>query len=535
MNCPNNVTDNNLLPASTSREVVPPMNGQVPIKTKPPIESQLPIEGNPPVQNPKKKEYSFIYIILSAISLIALILALGSFLYLSKFKKKEDDPIPIFTVEESSYCYDGNTHSPPLGSASYNSGTLEKTLLDSNRSANGQPRYCHSPKATDHGRLSVQLTPINDGISHSSHTSNRSKNTAILSIQTSQNNDSNHKASTPESPNFTSLSPISAASTIPFIPNTKLKKTKSLRSERSGKKPHLTSSPYANAESPVILDKKVSNPYLLADSQSMVSDVRSKISDKHSFQSNRSGSEVEAKVLSSKHYVLSKFEGDDSKEELNLHYGDIVSVINILPDGWAYGELLLKYNSYENKSNQKMMSKPPKYRKFGYYPIKCLSPDEEGDDAVDEKKEDLPELKSLTSSFNVDNINNKTNNKNDTANNNNTTANNNNSSQNEKAPLPKTLNVKDNSTNNILFVHPRSTGKNFRKSSLLNMTKMDSKDALAYYNEPNSSSEKRNSKDFISDTESSTGTIYHDAEEEHTNFDAKRISVRSSLSYRSYI
>ncbi|OUM57918.1 hypothetical protein PIROE2DRAFT_21426 [Piromyces sp. E2] len=504
--------------------------------------------------NPQKKTF----ILLLSISLVIVAVAFISVLYIKKFKKKDDDPIPIFSVEESSYCYDGNTHSPPLGSASYNSAILEKSILSSNRSINGQLKYCHSPKAADQSRLSVQLQPINsvnDCYSHSSQNSNRSKAHSVKSSQEKQNetNENNLKVLNPESPNFTSLSPVSMTSTIPFIPNSKPSKKKSVRSETS-KKYSMPPSPRVYAETPIVIEKKVSNSYLFTDT-SMLSEGKSRISNKRSFQSSHVESDVEAKVLSSKHYVLSNFEGDDSKEELNLHYGDIVSIINVLPDGWAYGELLLKYNHYENNGNPRLKSKGHKYRKFGYYPISCLSPDEEDDEnnSNNDKKEKSIESNKATASKD------KNNNSND------------NIDQDEKAPLPKRLdasevnsnnilfvhpratgNALENSNNNALFVHPRSTGNTFntksskssKRSSLLNMFKKSSrdfgKDPLVFYNEPNGYNEKTNSREVnFSDVESNAGTEYLDAEEgseqKRNSLDPKRISVRSSFSYRSYL
>ena len=99
----------------------------------------------------------------------------------------------------------------------------------------------------------------------------------------------------------------------------------------------------------------------------------------------------------------------------------------------------------------------------------------------------------------------------------------------------------------MLFVHPRSTGhktvnsRSSKRSSILNMLKRNSvdygKEALVCYNEPQN--EKYNSRKMsCSDTESSAGTVYHDAEEteqKRNSFDPKRISVRSSFSYRSYM
>jgi hypothetical protein len=528
--CPNFMASNNAVPESNNR-------GLEPLPISEPIidnNNNNNINHNGIVDNKKNDDFThkkYIYIAVISSSLLLLAIVLFSVLYVKKFKKRDDDPIPIFSVEESSYCYDGNTHSPNLAGASYNSAVLEKSFL-STRSGNGQPKYCHSPKAADQSHLSVQLCPINDGYSHSSQNSNRSKSTVANSIKSSQEkqknetNDINRKMSSPESPNFTSLSPMSMASTIPFIPNQKPSKKKSTKGDKKRTMP--PSPPHVYAETPIVIDKKVSNSHLFADT-SMVSDNKSKISEKRSFQSSRTGTEVEARVLSSKHYVLSNFDGDDAKEELKLHYGDIVSVINILQDGWAYGELLLKYNHYENNgNNQKSKTKEPKYRKFGYYPIKCLSPEEEDADEISPKKENLPELKSLASS--------------DDNNTNNTSSN-----QNEKAPVPKTLNVNENSTCNMLFVHPRSTGhktvnsRSSKRSSILNMLKRNSvdygKEALVCYNEPQN--EKYNSRKMsFSDTESSAGTVYHDAEEteqKRNSFDPKRISVRSSFSYRSYM
>jgi len=534
--CPNYAPINNAtdLPIETSNRDIEPSNAKadnVEINT-----DNQQIDNIKKVDDNKRQKYIF-YSVLS-LSIMVLAILFISVLYVKKFKKKEDDPIPVFSVEESSYCYDGNTHSPPLASASYNSAVMERSFLSS-KSGNGQTKYCHSPKAADQSHLSVQLHPINsvnDGFSHSSQNSNRSRGTtAALSIKSSQKidtSDINIKISNPDSPNFTSLSPVSMASTIPFIPTQKSNKKKSVRSD---KKHNLPPSPHVYSDTPIVIEKKGSNSYLFANT-SMVSEARSKISEKRSFQSSRTGSEVEAKVLSSKHYVLSNFEGDDSKEELNLHYGDIVSVINILPDGWAYGELLLKYNHYESNGNPKTKTNEPEYRRFGYYPIKCLSPDEE-DEVMpsNDKKENLPELKSLASSNGNGNGN----------------ANN---GQNDKAPLPRTLNPSENSTNNIYFAHPRSVGNNSnmthhkskssrgsKRSSIFNMLKRSSKDyskeALVYYNEPHEHNEKYNSRDF-SDTESSAGTVYHDAEEteqHRSSIDPKRISVRSSFSYRSYM
>ncbi|ORX60097.1 hypothetical protein BCR36DRAFT_342444 [Piromyces finnis] len=502
--CPNYVNKNSTdLPTETiKKELVPPPNSNL-------------------IENKSKKQdgsRNYIYLIILGVISLFFAIAVVMALYVSKLKKKDDDPIPIFTVEESSFCYDKNT--PPLGSASYNSAAMEKSFLSENKNNNDNPRYCHSPKLADHNLLSVKLHPISDSYSHSSQNSNRSKGTIALSIKSTQ--DKQNIVPNPDSPNFTSLSPISMASTIPFIPD----KKKSLRNEKNDKTFNLPQSPNVYSESPIVLDKKVSNSYLFADT-SMASEAKSKISMKRSFQSNYSGSEAETKILSSKHYVLSNFEGDDSKEELKLHYGDIVSIINLLPDGWAYGELLLKYNSYENDNNPKSRTKGHKYRKFGYYPIKCLSHDEEeGDEIIpsnDDKKDNHQELKNPLPSKTTDKNNGK----------------------NDKKPLSKVIdtnNYSNDGTNNMLFVHPRSTGNNTietkssKRSSLLNMLKRNSMDVLACYSEPNSSSEKVSSREInINDGDSTTGTIYHDAEEEDMNYNSKRISVRSSFSYRGYI
>jgi len=360
-------------------------------------------------ENNESKKIKFPYLsILFQLTLIALIITACCLVYINKFKKKEEDPIPIFSVEDSSYCCDMSVHSPVLGQ-SKTSGVNQ------------------SSKAADQSHLSVQLhpiNPVNDYYSHSSQNSNRTKginpdNSYKISHEIQKQNKENGNTSDHSnsgSPYLAALSPISMASSIPLVlsPKPKIIKKKSFKYDNNVKYYRNSESPNVYADSSVIVDKKSNNSRLFSESP-MLSDNMSGISKKLSFNSTNTDNEEETKVLSSKHYVLSNFEGDYNKEELNLHYGDIVSVINILPDGWAYGELLLKYNAYtktEMKSN-----KNSKYRKFGYYPIKCLSPDEESDESNSPPKKiieeenhrdlEVPEISSDSDSLNNLNYTNK--------------------------------------------------------------------------------------------------------------------------------
>jgi len=478
-------------------------------------------------KNNKKKEFPYITI-LFFVTLVTLVLVAVGIICVIKFKKKEDDPIPIFSVEDSSYSCDMSIHSPVLGNASYHSNTIN----------NVQPRastICHSPKVADQSHLSVQLRPINsisDYNSHSSQNNIRNKGTIDKSnsykiAEELQKQDEingilpDHTIT--ESPFLAELSPISKSSTIPFVSS-----------------PKVSHHYNTYTESSIILDKKANNSHLISDSP-ILSDSKSRNSSRHSFNSTNE----EMKVLSSKHYVLSNFEGDYDKEELNLHYGDIVSVINILPEGWAYGELLLKYNAY-TKTKKKPMKKS-RYRKFGYYPIRCLSLDEESNEInspskkilEEEENKDLNDLDMSSDSDSISGFNHINHiNKTDK------------SLVNEaKVPLPlpstpyySKLVSKEESS-------PITTNsKNSKRNSILKIFKRNSndfnipnKDQLIYINESNSSNEKMSSREIINgDNDSDSETIYHDAEEEErkvnnsSNFDSKRISVRSYISYRNY-
>jgi len=389
-------------------------------------EAESKITGNQKNKNNKdESNFPTSFVIIFSLILFLTLMILGITIYNRKFKKKEDDPIPIFSVEDSSYCYETNNQSPILSGVSYHSNILDKSLLGVNKGNGKNNVLTASPKMMDQAHLSVQLHPLNNVNDCYSHSSQHSSKTKVTDNSYNKNPQELYKPesninyvpsnfSSPESPNMTALSPISMASTIPFISTPKPVKKKSSRYENNHVK-----HPYIYSDTPIIIEKKQRNSYLFSESP-MLSETKSRISDKHSFVSHHTDNEDETKVLSSKHYVLSNFEGDYDKEELDLHYGDIVSVINILPDGWAYGELLLKYNSYDiNGNNVNMKKHHTKSRKFGYYPIKCLSPEEESDESnspskkVTEKENqndlkiyDIPSV--VKQMNNKDNHNNKT-------------------------------------------------------------------------------------------------------------------------------
>jgi len=496
----------------------------------------------------KKKEedqkFPISFIVIFSLILLLSLLVVGVIIYDKKFKKKEDDPIPIFSVEDSSYCYDINNHSPILSNASYHSNGLDKSLLGVNRGNNKNNTLTASPKIMDQARLSVQLHPLNGVGDFYSHSSQHSSKTKLSENSYNKNPREFHKPesnvnyniqsnfSSPESPNMTALSPISMASTIPFIPSPKPAKKRSSRYENNH-----TKHPYIYSESAVVIEKKQNNSFLFSESP-MLSETKSRISDKHSYVSNHTENDEEAKVLSSKHYVLSNFEGDYEKEELNLHYGDIVSVINILPDGWAYGELLMKYNAYDTDNNvNNMKTSQIKQRKFGYYPIKCLSHEEESDESnsplkkiEEENQNDLKNLDIKPAAKQINEINDKDNHHSRTKSNNESTS----------SILKSNMETQDKSVTN------KRKSFNNKRTSFLKLFKRKSndlalptKDSLLYYNEPNSLSEKMtvSSKDIIiSDSDSDTDTVYHDAEDEGSDKNnikrnSKRISARSSISY----
>jgi hypothetical protein len=480
-------------------------------------------------KNNQKKEFPYTTILFT-VALVTLVLVAVGIVCTIKFKKKEDDPIPIFSVEDSSYCCDMSVHTPVLGNASYHSNTVN----------NVQSRpLCHSPKVADQSPLSVHLHPINsvsDNNSHNSHNSqNNAKNKGAIDKSNSYKiseelHDILPDHPTSESPYLAELSPISKSSSIPFVSSPKITKKMSVRHDHNVGHHHNL-----YAESSIILDRKANNSHLISDSP-ILSDSKSRNSSGHSFNSTNE----ETKVLSSKHYVLSNFEGDYDKEELNLHYGDIVSVINILPEGWAYGELLLKYNAYTKTSKKPM--KQSRYRKFGYYPIRCLSLDEEDNESNSPSKrvleeEDNKDLNNNDMSSDSDSIKgfhhiNKTN-----------------QSLIHKATVPLALpstpynsNLKSNEESSHVI------SKNSKRNSILKIFKRNStdfnipnKDQLTYFNEPNSNNEKINTHEIInSDNDSDSETIYHDAEEEEmkvnksSNLDSKRISIKSYISYKNY-
>jgi hypothetical protein len=490
-----------------------------------------------------KSKLPLSYIIGFSSLLLISFLVFAVLIYEKKFKKKEDDPIPIFSVEDSSYCYDMNNHSPILGNVSYQSNILDKSLLGVNRGIDRNNRLTASPKMMDQAHLSVQLHPINNVSDYYSHSSQHSSKTKISDNSYNKNPQELHKPesnvnynipsniSSPESPNMTALSPISMASTIPFIPSPKPVKKMSSRYENN----HIKH-PYIYSESPIVIDKKPNNSFLFQESPRL-SETKSRISDKHSFTSNHTENEDEAKVLSSKHYVLSDFEGDYDKEELVLHYGDIVSVINILPDGWAYGELLMKYNSYDiNNNNANNMKKSQtKYRKFGYYPIRCLSHEEESDEsnsppkkmAEEENQNDLKKIDASSVPKPINNMDNQ-----DKKDSHHTKTNSNSSA------FKSNIETKDKLVNNKRKSFNKRTSflKLFKRKS--NDINIPNKDTLLCYNEPNNVNDKItiSSRDvIINDDDSDTDTIYHDAEEAEKNnnikYNSKRISARSSISY----
>jgi len=546
---------NAILKPENNTEVVPDNNNADVIKNKE-IEKED-LKDKDKNMN-KKKEFPYLTI-LFVLTLITLIIVAGFIVYINKFKKKEDDPIPIFSVEDSSYCCDMSVHSPVLGNLSYQSNIIEKSLLNMNKTSNIKQQKAsgknQSSKAADQSHLSIQLHPINPVNDYYSHSSQNSKPRSINADDSfkisqeiqKQNNENNIHSdnSNSGSPYLAALSPISMASSIPFITSTKPIKKKSFKPDNNVKYYRNSESPNIYADPSVIIEKKPNNSYLFSESP-MLSDNRSVISNKHSFNSAITDNEEETKVLSSKHYVLSNFEGDYDKEELNLHYGDIVSVINILPEGWAYGELLLKYNSY-TKTKMKPI-KGSKYRKFGYYPIKCLSLNEESNESnlpskkiiEQENHGDLNghEIPSDNDSLNNFNYNNKNKEK---------------FLNKEKSPL---LLPTTQSNNSVIKLKSKEVGsspktistKNSKRSSLLNIFKRTSNDFniantnITHENENNIKNDKSVSKEIInSDEDSDNETVYHDAEEEEknshrtSNFDLKRISVRSSISYRSYM
>jgi len=541
--CLKNLNSNNstgLIPNNNTQSNNGNDNGNIKEKS---INNSSLNEGNE--NNNKKKSFPYIPVLFVG-TLGILILAAGGIVYVKKFKKKEDDPIPIFSVEDSSYCCDMSAHSQVLGNASFHSNAMEKTILSINRANTNQT------KIADQSHLSVQLHPIssiNDGYSHSSQASSRTRETVAtdnsFKISQEKQNELNGISlshSNSGSPYLAALSPISMASSIAFVSSPKPQKKMSVRHDNNTKHHHNSPIPNVYAESAVIVDKKANNSYLISEIP-VISDNRSGISSKRSFNSTNE----ETKVLSSKHYVLSNFEGDYDKEELNLHYGDIVSVINILPEGWAYGELLLKYDAY-TKTKMKPL-KGSRFRKFGYYPIKCLSPDEESEESNSPPKKILEEENEIlaeSASINEIDYNSKDN------------------KDKEKfinqdkllLPLPST---KQADINNKEVSTPKTVktinSKSSKRSSILKIFKRSSKDLNKtnkepgiYYSEPNSSDEKLSSKEIIindndNDNDSDTETVYHDAEEEENStnknkvpkFDSKRISVRSSISYRSYM
>jgi hypothetical protein len=529
---------------SNSTEIIPNNNAQNnsdngidSVKEKS-INNSSSNEGNK--NNNKKKQFPYITVLFFGI-LGLLILAAGSIVYIKKFKKKEDDPIPIFSVEDSSYCCDMSAHSQVLGNASFHSNAMERAILNINRENTNQT------KIADQSHLSVQLHPIgpvNDGYSHSSQASSRTRETIAtdnsFKISQEKQNELNGVSlnhSNTGSPYLATLSPISMASSIQFVSSPKPKKKVSVRHDNT-KYHHNSPLPNVYAESAVIVDKKANSSYLISELP-VISDNRSGISSKRSFNSTNE----ETKVLSSKHYVLSNFEGDYDKEELNLHYGDIVSVINILPEGWAYGELLLKYDAY-TKTKMKPL-KGSRFRKFGYYPIKCLSPDEGSEESNSPPKKIFDEENEiLAESASINEIDYNSKDKGKFIN------------QHELLlPLPLKENNPETEINNKEVSTPKTVktinSKSSKRSSILKIFKRTSKDfkkankeAGIYYSEPNSSDEKLSSKEIIiNDNDSDTETVYHDAEEEEENatninnaskFDSKRISVRSSISYRNY-
>jgi len=336
------------------------------------IDKQLHTPNDPNSETEKK--ISILVIIFVIFTLFIILVAISISIYLKSFKKKEEDPIPIFSVEDSSYCYE-----PSL--------SMDKSLINAGKiSSNDQQKipYNNSPKAVNQIGLSVQLqriNPINDYNSQISQNSNRSRITNNTYRIKQDNYNNEVKSELSEHSNFGSppISPISISSSIPVVSVQKINKRKSLKSDininKNQKNYYNPPSPSVCTESPTVVE------------------IKPKVADKHF---NHAKYEKEsAKVLSSKHYVLSTFEGDYDKEELNLHYGDIVSVINILPDGWAYGELLMNYNSYDsNYNNDKVkLNTKGKQRKFGYYPIKCLSLNEDTDETIPEPSKNMKKIK----------------------------------------------------------------------------------------------------------------------------------------------
>jgi len=519
------------------------------------------------INDEPKKDYTLLLIILISLTLIIVSISIGTWIYFKKFKKKEEDPIPIFSVEESSYCCEPPGYTPPLVNVSYHSNNADKSLLSLSKNSNisqQKTTYSYSPKNMN---LSVQLqpiSPVNDYYSHSSQNSNRSRvtNTSFKIKQDNNNNNEvksiSSKQSNSPSPNF---SPISLSTSIPNVSMQKIDKKKPVKNDSNDNKNNRD---YNSPPSPNVYTESA-----------VVNEVRSKISDKHSYHANPSNDEKEStKVLSSKHYVLSTFEGDYDKEELNLHYGDIVSVINILPDGWAYGELLMNYKAYGSNSNNDKVKRNSKVkqRKFGYYPIKCLSPNEDGEaeevipESTNKEKDisrqelkpiDLPTDDSNSYNYNYekeksplpkspqkeDNHTKDNNNENhkesivhNKSNDNNKNSNDNNkNNDNHKENDNKTININNNDNdkndeNNkrkILLMHSRSTSntvntRNSKRSSFLNIFKRASKDfsisskeAVFIFSEPNSYHRKQNSRESVfNESNSIAETIYHDAQGE---------------------
>jgi len=352
-------------------------NGTKVIPTDVKIDKQVHTPNPNDTNNDTKKNFNILLIVLILLSLFIILIAISISIYLKSFKKKEEDPIPIFSVEDSSYCYE-----PPL--------SMDKSLINASKNLNNDQQkisYNNTRKNINQIGLSVQLqrfNPINDYSSQISQNSNRSRTTNNTYRIKQDNYNNEVKSELSGHSNFGSppISPISISSSVPIVSVQKINKKKSLKSDisinKNNKNYYNPPSPYGGAESPTVVEAKP------------------KITDKHSNYSSHTKNEKESsKVLSSKHYVLSTFEGDYDKEELNLHYGDIVSVINIYPDGWAYGELLMKYNSYgSNIDNDKVkLDTKSKQRKFGYYPIKCLSLNEDTDEVVPEPPKNMKEVK----------------------------------------------------------------------------------------------------------------------------------------------
>jgi len=403
---------------------------------------------------------------------------------------------------------------------------MEKSFLSVNQ------QRSPSLRAADQSHLNVQLHPVNDGISHHSQSSYRLKNVSESEVsfrsspELKKNNDLNGINSDTGSPFLTSLSPISMSSSL-YIQSSKPSRNNSLRYDKtSNKYYHISPSPNVYTDS------------IIAESP-LFSEKMSEIAKKRSFNSyNNSNNEEDIKLLSSKHYILSNFEGDYNKEELNLHYGDIVSIINILPDGWAYGELLLKYDSY-TKTNVKP-SKGSKYRKFGYYPLKCITPEEESEETNTPPKilleeDDSKDLKLINISTDEDET--ESINKNYTIEKEILSEKNSNKSL--PPPLPKTHRSRASTLNTDNSVKRRSIRNFFKRTSADFSMKQIPKDEIT----DSSNSERLSPNDIIisnSKEESDTETIYHDADDEGSlksfseskKNDQKRYSKRSSLSFQ---